>query len=86
MLGRLGMSIDECIAEYLTLSEKVFKQKHMFKVRIDGKIQARFDTDELEKQIKRIVAASRTIQAEGTGASTRIRAPALTSNRIDCKT
>ena len=54
MLGRLKMSIDECISAYLLLSDRVF-QKKRHRVTIKGKVQGRFDSDELERAVKEIV-------------------------------
>lgn len=57
MLGRLEMSIDECITAYLKLSSRVFEKK-AHRVKINGKLQGRFDSAELEKSIKEIVGMS----------------------------
>ena len=54
MLGRLEMNIDECISAYTDLSTKVF-QKQRHRVKINGKIQGRFDTAELERSVKEII-------------------------------
>jgi hypothetical protein len=54
MLGRLQMSVIECTDAYIALSEKIFqRQRH----RVDwrGRVQGRFDSDELERAIKEIV-------------------------------
>ena len=48
MLGRLRMTIDECINAYLSLSERVFEKK-AHRVNLKGKIQGRFDAIELER-------------------------------------
>src|SRR3954469_20501475 len=42
MLGRLRMTIDECIDTYTTLSDRVFGKK-THRVDIKGKLQGRFD-------------------------------------------
>jgi hypothetical protein len=55
MLGRLKMSIDECIEAYLQLSDRVFKKKR-HRVTVKGKIQGRFDSDELERAVKEVIA------------------------------
>jgi hypothetical protein len=54
MLGRLKMSIDECIDAYLQLSDRIF-QKKMHRVTVKGKIQGRFDSDELERAVKDVI-------------------------------
>lgn len=54
MLGRLKMSIDECIDAYLQLSERIFQRKR-HRVSVKGQIQGRFDSDELEQAVKEII-------------------------------
>jgi len=55
MLGRLRMTIDECIDAYVSLSDRIFqKQSHC--VTIKGRVQGRFDSDGLERAIREIVA------------------------------
>ena len=54
MLGRLEMDIDECISAYTALSDRIF-QKQRHRVKINGKIQGRFNTAELERSIKEII-------------------------------
>jgi hypothetical protein len=55
MLGRLRMSIDECIDAYLSLSDRIF-QKKRHRVTIKGNIEGRFDSEELARAIKEVVA------------------------------
>ena len=55
MLGRLRMTIDDCIDAYTSLSDKVFEKK-AHRVNIKGKLQGRFDTAALEQTIKKILA------------------------------
>ncbi|CAN9307714.1 unnamed protein product [Alternaria alternata] len=48
MLGRLKMSVGDCITAYLSLSDRVFrKTRH--------RVQGRFDADELARAIKEVV-------------------------------
>ena len=54
MLGRLKLSIDECINAYLSLSDRVFRKKR-HRVTIKGNIQGRFDSEELQRAVKEIV-------------------------------
>lgn len=54
MLGRLRMTVDECIDAYITLSNKVFEKKS-HRVTIRGKLLRRFDSAELERVAKTIV-------------------------------
>lgn len=56
MLGRLQMSVADCIAAYLTLSKRVFcKSRH--RVTIKGKVQGRFDSEELARAVREVVSA-----------------------------
>ena len=55
MLGRLHMSVEECIAAYVELSNNVFQKKHYLPVHINGKLKARFDSTELEKAVRSTV-------------------------------
>ncbi|KAM5348926.1 hypothetical protein ACJ41O_008749 [Fusarium nematophilum] len=54
MLGRLRMTIDECITAYTPLSDKVFEKKS-HRVKINGQFQGRFDTAALEQAVKQIL-------------------------------
>nr|KAK5444074.1 hypothetical protein LTR18_005335 [Exophiala xenobiotica] len=54
MLGRLEMTIGECIDAYLSLSDRIF-QKKAHRVNIQGKIQGRFDSKKLEEAVKEVV-------------------------------
>ncbi|KAH7119390.1 acyl transferase/acyl hydrolase/lysophospholipase [Dactylonectria estremocensis] len=54
MLGRLRMTIDECITAYTSLSDKVFEKKS-HRVKINGQFQGRFDTAALEQAVKQIL-------------------------------
>jgi hypothetical protein len=58
MLGRLRMSITDCIDAYLSLSDRVFKKK-AHRVSIKGNIQGRFDSQELEQAVKEVVIKNR---------------------------
>ncbi|ROT37152.1 FabD/lysophospholipase-like protein [Sodiomyces alkalinus F11] len=54
MLGRLRMSVTECITAYTALSGKVFEKKnHRFGWKL--KIQGRFDSGKLEQAVKQIL-------------------------------
>ena len=54
MLGRLQMTVDECIDAYVSLSDRIF-QKRRHRVTIKGRVQSRFDSDELERAIKEMI-------------------------------
>ncbi|EEY17602.1 phospholipase [Verticillium alfalfae VaMs.102] len=55
MLGRLRMSVDECIAAYTALSDEVFEKKN-HRIRLNGQLQGRFDSVALERAVKKILA------------------------------
>lgn len=56
MLGRLRMSIDDCIDAYLSLSDRIF-QKKGHRVTLKGNIQGRFDSEELARVVKEVMVA-----------------------------
>ena len=54
MLGRLRMTVDECIDAYTALSDRIFEKKS-HRVHIKGKLQGRFDSAELERAVRNIL-------------------------------
>ncbi len=56
MLGRLRMTVDECIDAYTTLSNRVFEKKS-HRVDIKGKLQGRFNSAALELAVKNILVS-----------------------------
>jgi hypothetical protein len=48
------MSVDECITAYLSLSDRVFR-KTQHRVTVRGKVQGRFDAEELARAVKEVV-------------------------------
>jgi hypothetical protein len=54
MLGRLRMSVADCIAAYLSLSDRVFRKTQHW-VTVKGKIQGRFSAEELAQAVKDVV-------------------------------
>lgn len=54
MLGRLQMTVEECIIAYTSLSDKVFEKK-AHRVDIRGRLRGRFDSAELERVVKQIM-------------------------------
>ncbi|CAN9217260.1 unnamed protein product [Alternaria alternata] len=54
MLGRLKMSVADCITAYLSLSDCVFR-KTRHRVTVKGQVQGRFDADELARAVKEVV-------------------------------
>ena len=55
MLGRLRMSVADCITAYLSLSDRVFR-KTQHRVTVRGQVQGRFDADELARAVREVVA------------------------------
>lgn len=54
MLGRLRMSVADCIKAYLSLSERVFR-KTRHRVTVKGKVQGRFDAEDLAQAVKEVI-------------------------------
>lgn len=57
MLGRLEMSVDECIDRYIKLISTVFEKKSRWPVSLSGNIRSRFDATKLESAIKDVVTS-----------------------------
>ncbi|KAB8219792.1 hypothetical protein BDV33DRAFT_204096 [Aspergillus novoparasiticus] len=57
MLGRLEMSVDECIDRYIKLISTVFEKKSRWPVNLSGNIRSRFDATKLESAIKDVVTS-----------------------------
>ena len=56
MLGRLRMSVDECISAYTRLAGAVFlEQKHTFGFTVTTKLQEKFDSEVLKRVIRELV-------------------------------
>lgn len=53
MLGRLGITVDECIDRYVELADVVFVKKHKSFVDVRGHLQERYDSKVLEMRSKR---------------------------------
>lgn len=54
MLGRLRMDVDDCIAAYVRLADRVFK-KTAAPINMCCTVQSRFNTKALEQEIKSLV-------------------------------
>jgi hypothetical protein len=54
MLGRLQMSVADCIDAYISLSDQVFR-KTRHRVTINGQVQGRFDAEKLTQAIKKVI-------------------------------
>ncbi|KAI5252859.1 phospholipase, patatin family protein [Aureobasidium subglaciale] len=55
MLGRLEMSVDECIEAYIQLSEDVFHPKRRIPFGIKGNVKERYDSETLELAVKQVL-------------------------------
>jgi hypothetical protein len=55
MLGRLRISVANCIAASLSLSKRVF-YKSRYRVTIKGQAQGRFGSEELSRAVREVVA------------------------------
>ena len=51
MLGKLGMSVEDCIQEYYNLSERIFKKKHTRGKISHGLAQSKFSQKRLRESI-----------------------------------
>lgn len=58
MLGRLRMSVEECIDSYTQLASRVFQRRHVSPVTIGGKMKARYSAEELQHAIEDVVKAN----------------------------
>jgi predicted acylesterase/phospholipase RssA len=54
MLGRLHMTVDECITEYKRLSPRIFTKVH-HRVSWGGELRGRFDHEALEEGIRSLL-------------------------------
>jgi hypothetical protein len=54
MLGRLRMSVADCITAYLSLSDRIFR-KTRHRVTVKGQVQGRFDAEELARAVREVV-------------------------------
>jgi hypothetical protein len=52
------MSVEECITAYIRLSSRVFQKKYALPVKINGKIKARYSSEELRRAIEDVVEAN----------------------------
>ena len=56
MLGRLGMSVDECIQAYEELMESIFGSKaHWKSVSRSANINARYDSQKIKQKIESVL-------------------------------
>jgi len=65
MLGRLEMTVEDCIAAYLELMKTVFKKKsRRFPLNTSGNIKAQFDSAKLKKAVEKVVVDSGASMAD----------------------
>ena len=56
MLGRLRMSVDECIKAYTNLAKEIFnKQRHRFGVSVTTKLQEKFNSEVLKSVVQKLL-------------------------------
>ncbi|KAG9529935.1 ankyrin, partial [Aureobasidium melanogenum] len=55
MLGRLEMSVNECIKTYLALSKDVFHKTRRIPIGIKGDLKERYDSEALERAVKNVL-------------------------------
>ena len=53
MLGRMKMSVQECIDASIMLADRVFRQTHTSPLSFIEKVRGRFDSDALTKAVKK---------------------------------
>ena len=59
MLGRLEMSVDECITAYSDLAAAVFSEKRSrIPFNMTGKVKSRFDSAKLQSAINNVLTQS----------------------------
>ena len=77
MLGRLEMTVDECIEAFTGIMDAVFTKKHTIPFNIfSGQVVPRFDTAILEDSIKN------TIEGAGYHREERMRGPKRSRCRV----
>lgn len=65
MLGRLEMDVNDCIAEYSDLAEKVFGKKlSSLPFNFKGKVKSRFDSAKLEAAILEVIKKASTSEGD----------------------
>jgi len=55
MLGRLQMSVDECITAYIKLSKRAFQPQRSIPVNFKGQTKALYNSDALEEASKEVI-------------------------------
>lgn len=59
MLGRLEMTVDECIEAYVQMMDLIFAKEKSRRFNFKGDARSRFDTAVLEEAIKNVIERSR---------------------------
>lgn len=74
MLGRLEMTVDECIDAYKAMSPQIFTKLH-HRVNLRGKVQGRFDHTAIETAVKKMLRekglGEETLLQESSSSSTK---------------
>lgn len=65
MLGRLEMSVDECITAYTKLMKLVFEHRStLIPISLSGNVRPRFNSVKLESAIKEVLAKNGATEAD----------------------
>jgi hypothetical protein len=65
MLGRLEMSVDDCIAAYSELAAAVFGEKlRRIPDNIKGRVESRFDSKKLASAVRKAIVQSGASEAD----------------------
>ncbi|PNH45129.1 hypothetical protein VD0003_g9290 [Verticillium dahliae] len=83
LLGRVRMSVDDCITAYASTSDEVFEKKS-HRVMMNGQLRGRFDSGALDRAIKQILV--RTGHAENTLIRDAANACRVSTHLLDCTT
>lgn len=77
MLGRLEMSVDECIKTYTELSKDVFHKTRRIPIGFKGDLKERYDSEALEQAVKKV------LRNRGVDEDTQLKNPQGTKVSVD---
>ncbi|KAG9672833.1 phospholipase, patatin family protein, partial [Aureobasidium melanogenum] len=78
MLGRLEMSVDECIKTYTELSKDVFHKTRRIPIGFKGDLKERYDSEALEQAVKKV------LRNRGVDEDTQLKNPQGTKVFVCC--
>ncbi|KAH0160893.1 ankyrin, partial [Aureobasidium melanogenum] len=78
MLGRLEMSVDECIKTYTELSKDVFHKTRRIPIGFKGDLKERYDSEALEQAVKKV------LRDRGVDEDTQLKNPQGTKVFVCC--